>query len=63
MDYLGELVWRKENKKYLIISMKKLINVYLKFSYMTGHYCNKIFCYEYFFHSVILCELTATFES
>ena len=28
MDYLGELVWRKENKKDLIISMKKVINVY-----------------------------------
>ena len=36
MDYIGELVRRKENKKYLIISMRKLINVYLKFNYMAS---------------------------
>ena len=34
MDYFGELVWRKENKEYLIISMRKLINLHLKFNYM-----------------------------
>ena len=34
MDYFGELVWRKENQEYLIISMRKLINLYLKFNYI-----------------------------
>ena len=34
MDYFGELVWRKENNEYLIISMRKLINLYLKFNYI-----------------------------
>ena len=34
MDYLSELDWGKENKKYLFISMRNLINIYFKFSYM-----------------------------
>ena len=34
MDYLGELGLGKKDKKYIFICMRKLINIYFKFSYM-----------------------------
>ena len=64
MNYFGELVWRKENKEYLIISMRKLIKLHLKFNYiydMTSFKQNILL--SKFLHSESLSELTVTFQN